>query len=181
MKIEFGSSRCCVLSFPTTHDPLHRRLLLRFHTAQNSASSGPNPIAGPVLKKWSLPLENLGSVHLMRAMAMEQGPLTALNSCACFNRSNNRLPSAEWQDAEPQESIIFMHRGGLKGHERFVWKSCHHGWWYRCQPTISYYPGHKITLKRIELASFFIDNKIAPVLLRFYHSVFMSYELYFNI
>jgi hypothetical protein len=31
--------------------------LLRFHTAQNSASSGPNPIAGPVLKKNSVPVE----------------------------------------------------------------------------------------------------------------------------
>jgi hypothetical protein len=37
---------------------VHRRLLLRFHTAQNSASSGPNPIAGPVQKKWPLPVES---------------------------------------------------------------------------------------------------------------------------
>jgi hypothetical protein len=82
-------------------DPLHRRLLLRFHTAQNSASSGSIPIAGPVLKKWPVPVENLGSVRLMCAMAMGQYPLNASNSCACFNRNNSRRPSAEGQDAEP--------------------------------------------------------------------------------
>jgi hypothetical protein len=81
--------------FPTIRDPLQRRLLLQFHTAQNSVSSGPNPITGPVLKKWPVPVENLGSVRLMCAMAMGQGPLNASNSCACFNRSNSRLPSAE--------------------------------------------------------------------------------------
>jgi len=58
-KIEFGSFRCCVLSFPTTHDPLRRRLLFRFHMAQNSALSGSNPIAGQVLKKWPVQVENL--------------------------------------------------------------------------------------------------------------------------
>jgi len=35
----------------STFDPVDRRRLLRFHTAQNSAPSGSNPIAGPVLKK----------------------------------------------------------------------------------------------------------------------------------
>jgi hypothetical protein len=81
----------------------HRRLLLRFHTAQNSASSGPNPIVGPVLKKCLLPVENLGSIHLICAMAMGQGPLNASNSCACFNRSSSRLPSAKCLEAETAE------------------------------------------------------------------------------
>ncbi|MGA8241221.1 MAG: hypothetical protein WB818_11640, partial [Desulfobacterales bacterium] len=61
-----------------------------FHTAQNSALSGSNPIAGPVLKKRSLPVENLGSVQRECLQAMGQGPLIASNSCACFYRSHSR-------------------------------------------------------------------------------------------
>jgi len=52
------------LSITTTHGPLLRRLLFRFHAVQNSASSGLITIAGPMLKKWPVPVENLGSVHL---------------------------------------------------------------------------------------------------------------------
>jgi hypothetical protein len=35
----------------STRGEVRRRLWLRFHTVQNSASSESNPIAGPVLKK----------------------------------------------------------------------------------------------------------------------------------
>jgi hypothetical protein len=36
-------------------------------------------------------------------MAMGQGPLNASNSCACFNRSSSRLPSAKCLEAETAE------------------------------------------------------------------------------
>jgi len=47
----------------STFDPVNRRRLRRFHTAQNSVPSGPNPILGPVLKKRPLPVESLGGIH----------------------------------------------------------------------------------------------------------------------
>jgi hypothetical protein len=102
--------------FKTTYGPVTRRSLLRFHTAQNPAPSGPIPTAGPVLKNRLLPVENLGSVHLLYAMAMGQGPLTASNSCACFNRNSSRLPSTKCLEAETAELIIFMLRYGPNGH-----------------------------------------------------------------
>jgi hypothetical protein len=47
----------------STFDPVDRRRLRRFHAAQNSAPSGPNPILGPVLKKRFFPVENQGGIH----------------------------------------------------------------------------------------------------------------------
>jgi hypothetical protein len=49
--MKLGYARFCIRLFSTTPGAVNRRLLLQFHTAQNSASSGPNPIAGQVLKK----------------------------------------------------------------------------------------------------------------------------------
>jgi hypothetical protein len=79
--------------FSTTRGGVHRRLLLRFHAARNSASSGPKTIAGQILKKYPLPAESPERVHRVYSQAMGQGPLTALNSCACFNRNKSRLSS----------------------------------------------------------------------------------------
>ena len=53
-------------------------------------------------------------------MAMGQGPLTASNSCACFNRNSSQLPSAKCLEAETAELIIFMLRYGPQGHEPFT-------------------------------------------------------------
>jgi hypothetical protein len=69
-------------------------------------ASGPIPTADPVLKNRLLPVENLGSDHLLYAMATGQGPLTASNSCACFNRNSSRFPSAKCLEAETAEQII---------------------------------------------------------------------------
>ena len=51
------------LSDISTFDPVDRRRLRRFHTAQNSAPSGSNPIADPVLKKRPLAVKSLGVIH----------------------------------------------------------------------------------------------------------------------
>jgi hypothetical protein len=49
--MEFGSSGFWDLILPTTPDHLQRRMLFRFHAAQNAASRKSKPIAGPVSKK----------------------------------------------------------------------------------------------------------------------------------